>query len=63
MEENETPYSRHQAVGLGVSTSQQLANALARERGLLAEIKYLNEMVLKLRSLRREVVSYGRERG
>lgn len=57
MEEDETPYKGHQEVGLGVSTSQQLANSLARERGLLAEVRYLNELVLKLRSLRKEVVS------
>ena len=55
MEENETPYQRHQAVAVGVSTSQQLANALARERGLLEEVRYLNELVAKLRDLRREV--------
>lgn len=53
MEENEAPHQGHQAVG--VSTSQQLANALARERGLLEEVRYLNELVVQLRSLRREV--------
>jgi len=54
VEENKTSHQRHQAVE--VSTSQQLANALARERGLLEKVRYLNELVDKLRSLRREVI-------
>ena len=53
MEKNKTSYQGHKAIE--VSTSQQLANALARERGLLEEVRYLNELVDKLRSLRREV--------
>lgn len=57
MEENETSHQGYQAVG--VSTSQQLANALARERGLLAEVRYLNELVEKLIRLRRGVISNG----
>jgi hypothetical protein len=54
MEENETPHPGHKAIE--VSTSQQLANALARERGLLEEVRYLNELVDKLRSLRKGVM-------
>ena len=53
MEENKTSHQGHKAIE--VSTSQQLANALARERGLLEEVRYLNELVDKLRSLRRGV--------